>query len=331
MLDEYLWISVLVLILTWLFYDFISSWLFFAHHNVKFDLGIPPFGSRWRVILNKESWSQTLKRIYYKYPNEKFVGMTEVGGRKQWLIRDSELIQQITVRDFSHFVNRIDSVHSASDPLTGRALTNLKTADWRQMRTILTPMLSAQRLKRIAIPALIESKIELVTFLKNEMNLMKDKVLSVDMKDLMTRSAIDSFCSTALSLKTNSLHKDGENYGFLDYTQSYFRHSDSVSQLMYQLILKFPRFMKFVFGKTVTNPDDNKFFIQSLQNIADKRIENKFERQDYLDLLQKIRDQSKGTDWENSKFYHSNNVTDNSNQIFYLFRMLGHRYNFPGV
>lgn len=78
-------------ILTWLLYDFISSWLFFISHNVKFDLGIPPFGSGWRVILNKESWSQTLKRIYYKFPNEKFIGLTEMGGRVQWLIRDPGL------------------------------------------------------------------------------------------------------------------------------------------------------------------------------------------------------------------------------------------------
>lgn len=328
MFEEYLWISVVVLTLTWLFHDFISSWLFFTHHNVKFDLGIPPFGSLWRVILNKESWSQTLKRIYYNYPNEKFIGLTEMGGRKQWLVRDPDLIRQIAVRDFSHFVNRIDSVHSATDLLIGHELTNLKTSDWRQMRTILTPMLSAQRLKRIALPALNESKIELVTFLKNEIKLTNNKVLSVDMMDLMTRSGIDSFCSTALSLKTDSLHNNGENYGFYDYTQSYLRHSDSVSQLMYQLILKFPRIMKFVFGKTVTNPNDNKFFIQSCQNIADKRIENKLERPDYLDLLQKIRDRSKGKDGENgkSKFYDEiyKDEKQTFNSILFIYRMLGH-------
>lgn len=319
-----------MLTLTWLFYDFISSRFFFTRHNIKFDLGIPPFGSRWRVILNKESWSQALKRIYYKFPNEKFIGLTEVGGRKQWLIRDPELVRQITVRDFGHFVNRIDSVHSATDPLIGHELTNLKTTDWRQMRTILTPMLSAQRLKRIAIPALNESKIELVTFLKNEIKITKDEVLSVNMMDLMTRSGVDSFCLTALSLKTNSLHRNGENYGFYDYTQSYFRHSDSVSPLMYQMILKFPRVMRFVFGKTVTNPADNTFFIKSCQNIADKRIENKFERQDYLDLLQKMRDEANGTIVrENGKrkcyfMIKSMGTGKIKSEFFYLYRILGH-------
>lgn len=211
------------------------------------------------------------------------------------------MITKITVRDFSHFVNRIDTVFLATDPLIGHELTNLKTDDWRQMRAILSPLLSGQRLKRFALPALNEHKIELVKFLKNQIKITNGEVLSVDMMDLMTRSAVDSFCLTALSLKTNSLHKDGENYGFYDYTQSYFRHSDSVSQLAYQLILKFPRVMKFVFGKTITNPIDNKFFIQSCQKIADKRIENKLDRNDYLDLLQNLRDGSKKIDGENGK------------------------------
>lgn len=281
-------LTTIVLSFVWLFYEFVKTWLFFKRYNIKYEFGVPPFGTYVSEIFGKESWQKTLERIYYKFPNERFVGLTDIGGKVQWLIRDPELLRQIAVRDFSSFVNRINDIHPATDPILGHELTNLLTTEWRQMRTTLTPLLSGQKLKQIAIPALIENNKKLIEFLRNQLN--ENDELIINFHDLVTRSGVDGFCSTAFTLKTDSLREDGENYGFFDVAQSYFEHDNSRSMAVYRFIIKFPRIMKHLFGKTILKIDDNKFFAQSCLNIADNRIQNQFDRPDYLSLIQSLRE-----------------------------------------
>lgn len=118
-IEKYLMITAEVLLILTLIYKFARVWLIFWQKNVKCELGIPVLGSHWREILKIESWHNTLKRFYYKYPNARFVVLQELGGRSAYLIRDPELVKQIAITDFSSFVDRISGFH----PMTSRSQT----------------------------------------------------------------------------------------------------------------------------------------------------------------------------------------------------------------
>lgn len=293
--ENCLFLSIIVLLISWLFYTLINTWRFFSQINGKTDFGIPVFGSHWREFFNIESWHDTLKRIYYKYPSERFVVLQGIFGRPEYLIRDPDLVRQIAVRDFSSFVDRIAGVHHGTDPMIGNQLTNLTTDDWRRVRNLLTPLLSGQKLKQVVIPSLNENKRELMTFLNDEMEKNKNELI-VDMMDLSTRSGVDGFSLIAFGVKTDSLRSNGSEYDLFESSQSILKHYNSLSKFTYSAMIFFPRIMKFVFGKTFMKQNDHEFFTKTCKDIADNRIANKIKRSDYVQLLQSLRDKSNTND-----------------------------------
>lgn len=288
-------ISIIVLVIWRLFYNFLKSWCILSRLNIKSDYGIPPFGSHWREIFNIESWYNTLKRLYDMYPNDRFVVLHEIGGRPAYLIRDPELVRQITIRDFSSFVNRIFEIHASTDPVHGYRLSNLKTDDWRRIRNVVTPLLTGLKLKQVVIPSLDENKQDLVQFLNQKFEAGKQNELIVDMMELSTRSGVDGFCLTAFGLKTDSLRSNGNDYGFYDSTQSYIAYKKSMSRAMYWAIIRIPRLMKHFFGRTIMLAKDQAFFTKSCIDIADNRNANQIQRSDYIQLLQTLRNASDNT------------------------------------
>lgn len=293
-MEKFLLFTAIVLLVSWLFHNSLRSWYNRLRSNVAYDIGIPPFGSHWREMFNIELWPDTLKRLYYKYPNERFVVLHGFGGQPEYLIRDPDLVKQITVTDFSCFVDRISGIHPVTEPLLGNALTNQTTNDWRRIRNVLTPLFSGQKFKQIVIPSLDENKRELVEFLCKEMKKSENNQLTVDMMDLSTRSAVDAFCLTAFGLKTNSLRSDGDDYGFYATAQSFLANGPlALHSALYWAIIWCPRIMKFLFGKTLMPTNHVEFFQNSCKNIADNRISKQINRTDYIQLLQLLRNKNK--------------------------------------
>ena len=63
------------------------------------------------------------------------------------LIRDLEVVENILVKDFQNFVDRIFSVEERFDPLFGNILGTLKGQLWRHLRTNLTPVYTSRKMK----------------------------------------------------------------------------------------------------------------------------------------------------------------------------------------
>lgn len=289
-MEKILLFTAIVLLVSWLFHGTFRAWYNRLQSDVKYDIGIPPFGSHWRELFNIESWQDTLKRLYYKYPNDRFVVLDGFGGQSEYLIRDPNLVKQIAVTDFSSFVDRISGIHPDTDPVLGNALTNRTSNDWRRIRNVLTPLLSGQKLKQIVIPSLEENKRDLVQYLCEKLKEIGKNELIVDMMDLNTRSTVDAFCLTTFGLKTDSLRQNGDNYGFLDTAQSYLANGPlALNTSIYWAIIWFPRTMNFLFGKTLMPKNQQHFFQDSCRNIADIRGDKQFTRPDYIQLLQSLR------------------------------------------
>lgn len=206
-----------------------------------------------------------------------------------------ELLRQITIRDFSSFVNRIVQVDRSTDPIHGNRLSNFKTDDWRRIRNVVTPLLTSLKLKQVVIPSLDENKQDLVQFLSKIIESSGKTELIVDVMDLSTRSGVDGFCLTAFGLKTDSLRSNGNDYGFFDCTQSYLSHKKTMSRALNWSILSFPRVMKHLFGKTLMLAKDQAFFAKSCIDIADNRNSNQIQRSDYIQLLQTLRKSNDNT------------------------------------
>lgn len=289
--EQFFLISTVTVLLLSLIYKYFKIWLRFWRVHSACELGIPIVGTHWREILHIETWPNTVKRLYYKYPDDRFVILHEIGGRAAYLIRDPELVKKVAISDFSSFVDRIAGFHPVTDPVQGHKLTNTVTDDWKRIRNLITPLMNGQKLKQIMIPSLDGHHRDLVRFLDAEMQVHNDELV-VDMMDLSTRSVVDGFCAIAFGVKGDLVRSTGDEYGFYESAMSFLKHRKEMNKATYWAIIHHPRIMKFLFGKTLMPQRDNDFFIASCNEIADNRIANQINRSDYMQLLQSLRDKT---------------------------------------
>jgi len=133
------------------------------------------------------------------------------------MIRDPELIKQIMMKDFDHFVNHwnifgADDVDPHNmDNLFGSCLLALRDSRWKDMRSTLSPAFTGSKMRQM---------FQLINIVANEtVNSLKADQISkdgyeFDMKGYFTRFTNDVIASTAFGLHVNSF-KDRMNSFYL--------------------------------------------------------------------------------------------------------------------
>lgn len=112
---------------------------------------------------------------------------------------DPELIKQITVKDFDHFVDHRKYLpHSASEPLMAKSLFFLTGDRWREMRTTLTPAFTGNKIRKM-FHLVVQCSRNYTDILSRE-NSAKAP-FEIEMKDLTLRYSIDVIASTAFGIK----------------------------------------------------------------------------------------------------------------------------------
>lgn len=133
------------------------------------------------------------------------------------MIRDPELVKQITIKDFDHFINHrnifgVDSEDPHDmDNLFGSSLFSMRDARWKDMRSTLSPAFTGSKMRQMFQLMDIVAK-EAVDCLKRD-DIPEDGI-ELDMKDYCTRFTNDVIASTAFGLQVNSF-KDRENQFYL--------------------------------------------------------------------------------------------------------------------
>lgn len=134
------------------------------------------------------------------------------------MIRDPELIKQITIKDFDHFINHrnifgVDEEYGPHDMdnLFGSSLFSMRDSRWKDMRSTLSPAFTGSKMRQMFQLMNLVAR-EAVDCLKRD-EIPKDGI-ELDMKDYCTRFTNDVIASTAFGLQVNSF-KDRENRFYL--------------------------------------------------------------------------------------------------------------------
>ena len=105
------------------------------------------FGTQFDFLTGRRSVEQVHHDIYKSAPNEPYVGIYSVL-RPVLLIRDPELIRQITVTDFSYFNNRGDLAGTSGGRLVYSVFA-LRGEEWKTVRSKLMPTFSGNKLRKM--------------------------------------------------------------------------------------------------------------------------------------------------------------------------------------
>jgi hypothetical protein len=104
-------------------------------------------GNLGQNFLVKKSLAEVFSDIYNAFPDSPMVGIFKAS-TPTLLIRDPELIRDITVKSFGHFHDNELFLDKDVDPLLGRNPFFMKGEEWRTTRVHLTPGFTSGKVKK---------------------------------------------------------------------------------------------------------------------------------------------------------------------------------------
>lgn len=265
-----------------LFYQLIlRNWFYFSDRNVKYLRGLPLFGSAYRSLFGIEAAAVTYQRCYERYPNEKFIGLFDFGGKPSYLIRDCDVIKQLTTTDFDNFVNHKNSFDNQND-LFAHTLFGMKDDRWRQMRATVSPAFTASQI-RLMHDLVVKCSEKFVRTLKDDNKIAK----MYDARDLFSRYANDIIASTAFGTETDSM-REPENEFFRVGSSFAKAESRYLDGLKFLANFCFPSIVK-TLDIRVTQDETADFMQKIVKKSVNERQEHNVARNDMIDLLIKAR------------------------------------------
>lgn len=266
-----------IFILTILYFTYMRYWSYFSKQNVKYIRGWPLVGSMLDLILGKSSFAVLFQRFYNAFPNERIIGIYELIGGPVYIIRDPELIKQITIKDFEHFVNHRTSVGETSDSLLSRSLFMMRDQRWREMRSTLSPAFTGSKM-RLMLSLVSECAQKFSSHLLTE---SEGKPKVYDLKDLFTRFASDTIATSAFGLEVNSLRDRANEFFTTGVAVTNFGGAQSLKFFGYASIPAVMDFFKIKFFSDA----HTKFFRDLVHGNMSYREKNNVVRHDMINLL----------------------------------------------
>uniref|UniRef100_A0A1B6KVA4 Cytochrome P450 n=1 Tax=Graphocephala atropunctata TaxID=36148 RepID=A0A1B6KVA4_9HEMI len=269
----------LLLLVIYLFYKYHTKYYnYWKYQGVPYKEAVFPFGSLKSVTLRQIHTGEAYNKVYNEFPAERFLGLIELG-KPSLLIRDPELAKRILVKDFQHFVDRSPLIVVPKDGIS-RNLALLSGSEWKNMRYKLTPTFTSGKMKMMFI--LMEKCSEQ---LKEFLIAKVEENKPIDAKDLLGRFTMDIIAACAFGLDTNSLKGNSE---FVEKLGTLMKTSRP--PFIAQMIMLFvPRWILGIIPITLTKPEVREFLLKVVKDTVVYREKNNITRNDFLDLLIKIR------------------------------------------
>lgn len=266
----------------WFIYQFVlKTWWYFEQRNLKYYRGAPLLGSLYKSIVSLDNEAEWTQKIYQKYPNEEFVGMYDMIGKPSILIRDPDLVKQVTTTDFDHFVNHRFQFNENIDSMAGRTLFGMRDEKWRRMRATMSPAFTSSKMKTMH-GLIVETTREFIETLRNDCG---PGAKVYEGRDLWRRFANDIIGSCAFGIKINSI-ADSNNEFFK--AGSEITNFEGWQGLKFFAYISIPSVMDFFKIKLISERHATFFRSVILKNI-EQREKHGIVRNDLIDLLIKAK------------------------------------------
>lgn len=258
----------------------LRTWFYFSSRNIKFVRGLPIIGSNYRTLIGLESAATAFQTCYEQYPKEKFIGLYGFFGKPSYLIIDPELVKQITITDFDHFVNHKFTFDSKNEPLLNRSLFAVHDERWRELRATISPAFTGSKM-RLMLDLVVKYTKEFIATLK----VINTDTNTFNTKELFSRYANDVIATVAFGIELNSL-KEPKN--------EFFQIGQDITNITFYKGLKFigslgfPALMKLLKIRIISE-ESSHFMRDIILNNISFRKEKQITRNDMIDLLIKAR------------------------------------------
>ncbi|OAD56684.1 Cytochrome P450 9e2 [Eufriesea mexicana] len=259
---------------------------YWKKNNVPYISGIPVFGTSWKFIFRVLSFHDYFKFVYNYYPDVRYVGTMDFF-TPVLFIRDPELIKEIGVKNFDNFPDRRGFVTEEMDPIFGKNVFSLKGDRWREMRNVLSPSFTANKM-RFIFELMGKCSSDFVNYLYDH----PECCTMIEVKDAFTRYSNDVIATTAFGISVDSM-KDRDNEFYkrgLDISSF-----DGVSRLVKFMLFRLNPYLTRMAGITFLSKSTSKFFCDAISKTVNARKEQGIVRPDMIHLLMQVENLKKSS------------------------------------
>lgn len=232
------------------------------------------FGDSFGSVTLKFSLATLIEHNYNKFSNERYCGLYQFQ-MPTLMIRDPDLLKQLTVKDFDHFTDHSNVIED--EPLWSKNLFVLRGEEWRDMRATLSPAFTSSKMRGM-FNLMDECAKTFISYLDKN----TDAVTTYDTKDLFTRYSNDVIATCAFGVTCNSL-KDKDNQ-FFRMGQLVTDFGSYKNMMKLTLLVFMPRLYKML-GMTVFSKQVKVFFDDLVLGNIRIREEQHIIRPDMIHLL----------------------------------------------
>lgn len=197
------------------------------------------------------------------------------------ILKDPKLIKKITITDFGSFYNHDDNYDVTLDKLLGKSLVFLRDLEWKNMRTLLSPVFTSSKLKYM-YELLVECQEDFMKILEQKAE-ANDGKIEIDTYDTFARLTADGISTTTLGIKGDCVKN--KNSKLYEISESMSKDLASLSTTIY---FTMPKVFKFLNLRTFRK-STHTFFETYISDEMRRREKENVSRPDAIQLMMKLR------------------------------------------
>lgn len=221
----------------------------------------------------KESIAEIYGKLYENSKKSRFVGIYFTY-RPALLINDPMLVQNILVKDFSHFIDHGLYVDEKKDPLSGH-LFSLSGDKWKNLRAKLSPLFSPGKLKMM-FPTFLDCATNLQSFVGE----CAKGGQVIEIRDLFARYTTDVIASVAFGYENDSINNPENIFRVMG--AKVFKPTLKTGLRALTTFLM-PQLNMFL-GIRVADRDVEEFMFEMVRKTIEHREQNEYQRNDFMQV-----------------------------------------------
>ncbi|KAI2474113.1 hypothetical protein C4B38_000193 [Diabrotica virgifera virgifera] len=277
MIEVFVSTCLIIVISLLLFY-----FLFIKPHNYWKKEGIFQekttylFGEALNFVLARESFSELVLRLGNKLQHARYYG-TYLFNFPILIVKDPDLIKDITVRDFEHFQDHSSWLPENVDPIWSNNLFSLKGDKWKEMRLFFRVMFTSSKMK-FMFNLMKDCAENFVTFFEEK----EDEIVEIDLKPAFRHFTCDVIATTVFGVRANTLRRPNNTFYQMGVEAT---NSSGIRSFIYLFHFALPECIIKFFDIKVYSSRVRNFFIKLLESTMEAREKNGIVRPDMIHIL----------------------------------------------
>ncbi|CAG7833968.1 unnamed protein product [Allacma fusca] len=276
-----MWVTLLGILATLVAIGYAVYKYYGGNDDYWTKLGVPSLKSGelatfWERITLKVSFLEYDALMYNRFKDQKLFGYVEL--REPGLyIRDLDLMKQILVKDFDHFVDRRKISFDKDDEIIAKMLIQRRGKEWKDLRSVMSPTFTTGKIKRM------------FTYFNgcadqfaNHLKKRGETGDSVDFQDEFGKFTVSAIASIVFGLQPDVF--ENENSLFMKMVKR-MQSISYIRILQILLLMVVPKIAKALKLSFSDKPSMDFFSSVIRENIKQRRVEGVEKRQDFLQMM----------------------------------------------